>query len=123
MSAIENAKKHFKEQYESKSFCVPEWGDENLPLRIFVEPLTLKQKQEYVKVIESKGQIEGILHLVLTKALDGDGKRIFYGEQLVLKNQVDPKVLEKVGLTILRLSTGLEADDDLVYDVDELKKN
>ena len=34
MSAIDNAKKHFAEQ-DVKVIEVPEWGDENKPLKIY----------------------------------------------------------------------------------------
>ena len=41
MSAIDRAKAHFK-SLQIKAIEVPEWGDENGPLIVYVEPFTLK---------------------------------------------------------------------------------
>ena len=116
MAAIDNAIKHFKSQYERRSFKVPEWGESGKPLEIFVDPLTLKQKQEVEKIMNTKGDGEGLAYIIHLKALDENGKKIFNGEHLRLMNQADPNIVAETAAKIWKLGQGIP-----VYDDDELK--
>ena len=49
MSVIDNAKKHFAEQ-DVKVIEVPEWGEDDKPLRIFSKPLTLAETSKLYKM-------------------------------------------------------------------------
>jgi hypothetical protein len=111
MAAIDNAIKHFKEKYEKKSFEVPEWGDGNKALTIYIEPFTLKQQQEVRKVFNNKGEGEGLAYLISLKSLDAQDNRIFWGEHLKLLNQADPSVIADVAVKIWNLGLGKELDE------------
>ena len=130
MAAIDNAIKHFKEKYEKKSLEIPEWGDGNKPLIIYIEPLTLKQQQDIRKVFNNKGEGEGLAYIISLKALDAEDNRIFWGEHLKLLNQADPSVIADVGMKIWNLGLGKDLDDIVLGEeeeeckaVEKLKKN
>lgn len=130
MAAIDNAIKHFKEKYEKKSLEIPEWGDGNKPLIIYIEPLTLKQQQDIRKVFNNKGEGEGLAYIISLKALDAEDNRIFWGEHLKLLNQADPSVIADVGMKIWNLGLGKDLDDIVLGEeeeeckaVEKIKKN
>lgn len=131
MAAIDNAIKHFKQNYERKSFKVPEWGEPGKPLEIYVDPMTLKQRQEVQKVTNEKGDGAGLAHIIHLKALDSNGKAIFFGEQIRLMNQADPDIVAEVAAKIWKLAQGIEVYDDeelqeladKEHNLENLKKN
>jgi|DEB0MinimDraft_12_1074336.scaffolds.fasta_scaffold35147_2 hypothetical protein len=129
MAAIDNVIKHFENTYEKKSFEVPEWGPEGQPLKIFVEPMTLKQQSEILELIQTKGAGAGFVHAICTKALDESGKRIFAGDKLFLTNKADPDLVIEVGQKIWNLAKGKDIDahlqnldEECEEIVEELKK-
>lgn len=111
MAAIDNAIRHFQEKQKVSHVDVPEWGDKE-PLRIYVKPITLKQKQEILKLFRNKGEGQALAHLIHLKALDADGNRLFAGEQLTLFTKADPEVVERVAMQIWNLGLGKDPDAD-----------
>ena len=107
MKAIEKAIEHFKNR-ETKVIDVSEWGD----LQIFVEPITLKEKQKLYK--NSKQDELGVLvDALIMKAKDGEGNKLFTLEdKLKLLNSADPDVIARI------------AEQILIWEpVEEIKKN
>ena len=110
MDIIENAKQHFQ-QKETKHIEVPEWGDENGPLIIYAEPLTLNDKQRvYAKAKD--GDLIALAFVLIWFAKDKDGEKLFTIEHKhALLNKVDPNVLARIANIILEAET-----------IDQLKK-
>jgi hypothetical protein len=81
--------------------------DEEVVLEIFWHPLTISERESIQKKSGSDDATEFALDLMLQKALDSNGKRIFQdGEKAVLKNAVEAAVLQEIQLAML--SSGAE---------------
>ena len=104
MSAIDRAKAHFK-SLEVKAIEVPEWGDENGPLIVYVEPFTLKDKARLQAVTRlGNSEADTLVELLVMKCLDKEGGKIFTIEDKpVLRNMVDASILERVSTEIMRV--------------------
>lgn len=104
MKAIELAKAHFK-TLKTKTIEVAEWGDENGPLVIYVEPFTLKDKAKLQAVTKVTGsEIDALVELVVMKSLDKNGEKLFTIEDKhALRNAVDSRILEKISSEIMRV--------------------
>lgn len=104
MSAIDRAKAHFK-SLQIKTIEVPEWGDENGPLIVYVEPFTLKDKARLQAVTRlGNSEADTLVELLVMKCLDKEGGKIFTIEDKpVLRNMVDASILERVSTEIMRV--------------------
>jgi len=104
MKAIELAKAHFK-TLKTKTIEVAEWGNEDGPLIIYVEPFTLKDKAKLQAVTKVSGsEIDALVELVVMKALDKNGEKLFTIEDKhALRNAVDSRILEKISSEIMRV--------------------
>ena len=70
---------------------------------MWVTPLTLAEKERAQKMARSDDDNEFSLRLLLTKAQDENGEKLFQaGEIDVLKNEVRDSDLQKLMLTILK---------------------
>jgi hypothetical protein len=95
MSILDNAKAHFDAQ-EIKRIEVPEWGSDGNPAVIMAEPFTLADRKTLAKFAKDD-DMEFLVRLVIMKALDEDGKKLFdLSDKPVLMNKVDPAVLLRV---------------------------
>ena len=96
MSILDRAKAHFDNQ-EIKRIEVPEWGDDDgNPAIIMAEPFTLSDRKSLAKFADGD-DMEFLVRLVIMKALDEDGKKIFdLSDKPVLMNKVDPAVILRV---------------------------
>jgi hypothetical protein len=100
MSAIDNAKKHFAEQ-DVKVIEVPEWGDENKPLKIYSKPLTLAETSKLYKM-SREDDLTMMAYVLIYKALDENGDKLFdLADKNALLNQVDREVLMRVAQEIM----------------------
>ena len=107
-SVLERAKAHFSAQ-DVKVIEVPEWGEGDEPLRIYATPLTLAEKEKIFRRTRDK-QIEGLIHVLILKACNGQGEPLFnLADKLDLLNRVDPDVLSRVALEIM----GGQLDQDI----------
>ena len=100
MSAIDNAKAHFRDQGQRR-IEVPEWGDERGPLVVYAEPLTLAERRRLFQ--RNKGDDVGLsVDLLIVKARDADGKPLFsLDDKQALLNGVDPAVVARVAADII----------------------
>ena len=100
MSAIENAKKHFAEQ-DVKVIEVPEWGDEDKPLKIYSKPLTLSETSKLYKM-SKEDDLTMMAYVLIYKALDENGDKLFdLSDKNALLNQVDREILVDVAQKIM----------------------
>jgi|TARA_B100000073_G_C23499125_1_gene478993 hypothetical protein len=82
-------------------------GDE-VVLEIYWHPLTIAERESIQKKAGSDDANDFALGMMIEKALDADGKRLFQdGEKSQLKNAVDASVLQEIQLAML--SSGAES--------------
>ena len=81
--------------------------EDEIVLEVFWHPLTISERESIQKKTGGDDANEFALSLMLEKALDADGKRLFQdGERAVLKNAVDASILQEIQLAML--SSGAE---------------
>jgi len=111
MSVIDNAKKHFAEQ-DVRVIEVPEWGEDDKPLRIFSKPLTLAETSKLYKM-SKEDDLTMMAYVLIYKALDDNGDKLFdLGDKNALLNSVDREILVGVATQIMGQET-----------IEETKKN
>lgn len=81
-------------------------GDETV-LAIYWHPLTIAERESIQKKAGTDDTNDFALGMLIEKALDEDGKRLFQdGEKAILKNAVEASVLQDIQLAML--SSGAE---------------
>ena len=76
-------------------------GDE-IVLEVYWHPLTIAERESIQKKAGSDDANDFALGMMIEKALDVDGKRLFQdGEKSQLKNAVDSAVLQEIQLAML----------------------
>jgi len=77
MSVIDIAKSHF-ENIGVQSMEVSEWKDENgKPVILYWNPITLLEKNRLLKKSDNLNDIAILADVLVMKALDKDGKKVF----------------------------------------------
>ena len=97
MSILDNARSHF-ENIGVQSIEVPEWKDENgNPSIIYWNPINLYEKNVLFKKSGSMSDVSILADILLMKALDKDGNKIFKAEdKLALMYKVDSDIVAKI---------------------------
>tara|TARA_R100000734_G_scaffold18564_1_gene15711 strand:+ start:1294 stop:1647 length:354 start_codon:yes stop_codon:yes gene_type:complete len=81
--------------------------DGEVVLEVYWHPLTIAERESIQKNADSEDSNDFALSMMIRKALDADGKRLFQdGEKAVLKNSVEASVLQEIQLSML--SSGAE---------------
>ncbi|MDH5187356.1 MAG: hypothetical protein OEW37_00205 [Rhodospirillaceae bacterium] len=116
--ALERAKTHFRNLLNEASLIkivVDEWDG----LEIFFKPLDALKAKELDRVLagESKANVEGMVEVLITRALDSDGRPLF---KPVEKNEILRHVSPQV--VIKTLSRMAEAADEMLS-VDDVGKS
>ena len=76
-------------------------GDD-VVLEVYWHPLTIAERESIQKKAGSDDANDFALGMMIEKALDADGKRLFQdGEKAALKNAVDASVLQDIQLAML----------------------
>lgn len=71
-------------------------------LEVFWHPLTIAERESIQKKTGTDDANDFALGMMIEKALDADGKRLFQdGEKAQLKNAVDAAVLQEIQLAML----------------------
>ena len=77
-------------------------------LEVYWHPLTIAERESIQKSAESDDAGDFALSMMIRKALDADGKRLFQdGEKAILKNSIEAAVLQDIQLAML--SSGAES--------------
>lgn len=94
---------HFGRSELREVIALEEWGDEEgVPLRIFCLPMNVLEKQELMDDQARNGVTVGAVNLIIRKACDDDGKRLFsVYDKRELREAVSPVIVEKVAAAIL----------------------
>lgn len=97
MSAIDAAKRHFSALGRHR-IEVPEWpADDGTPLVIHAAPMTLADKQKVARVGEREGHVAMLASVLILKAEDADGKKLFtLDDKHALINVVDSEVISGI---------------------------
>ena len=100
MKAIERAKEHFAQQ-DVKVIEVPEWGNEDKPLKIYSKPLTLSETSKLYKMSKDD-DLTMMAYVLIYKALDENGDKLFdLSDKRALLNDVDQQILVDVATQIM----------------------
>lgn len=76
--------------------------DDEVLLEIYWHPLTIAEREAIQKTSDSDDNSDFALSMMIRKALDADGKRLFQdGEKAVLRNSVEAAVLQEIQLAML----------------------
>ena len=80
--------------------------DGEVVLEVYWHPLTIAERESIQKTADSDEASDFALGMMIRKALDADGKRLFQdGEKAVLKNSVEAAVLQEIQLAMLASGT------------------
>ena len=113
MSIIDRAKSHF-EGLGVQSIEIEEWKDDDgKPTIVYWNPITLLEKNRLLKKSDNLNDIAILADVLVMKALDKDGKKIFKLEdKQTLMENADPNILQRIAQKMV-----------LVPSIDDLKKN
>jgi hypothetical protein len=101
---IDRVKAHFDAK-EIKIIEVPEWGDGENPLYIYLSPLTLGQKNRLYKMAK-EDDLGLMVEALIMKAKDKEGNCLFSrSDKPELMRSCDPDVL-------IRISTSIMSEND-----------
>jgi hypothetical protein len=92
---------------------VSEWKDENgKPVILYWNPITLLEKNRLLKKSDTLNDIAILADVLVMKALDKDGKKVFKLEdKQTLMNSADPNILQRIAQKMVEVPS-----------IDELKK-
>ena len=86
-------------------------GDE-VVLEVYRHPLTIAEREAIQKKANSDDAGDFALGMMIEKALDADGKRLFQdGEKAALRNAVEAAVLQEIQLAMLASGTENKVED------------
>lgn len=86
-------------------------GDEVL-LEVYWHPLTIAERESIQKKSNQDDSSDFALSMMIEKALDADGKRLFQdGEKAVLKNAIEASVLQDIQLAMLNSGVSNKVED------------
>lgn len=81
-------------------------------LSIYWNPLTIAERESIQKKSSSDDANEFALALMIQKALDKDGKRLFQdGDKAALRREVEAAVLQEIQLAMLESGTDKEVEE------------
>tara|TARA_B100001094_G_scaffold4709_1_gene4266 strand:- start:2066 stop:2416 length:351 start_codon:yes stop_codon:yes gene_type:complete len=81
-------------------------------LEVYWHPLTIAERESIQKNVDSEDASDFALGMMIRKALDAEGKRLFQdGEKAVLKNSVEAAVLQEIQLAMLASGTDNKVEE------------
>jgi len=86
-------------------------GDD-VVLEVYWHPLTIAERESIQKKVGSDDATDFALGMMIEKALDADGKRLFQdGEKAQLKNAVEAAVLQEIQLAMLASGSNSKVEE------------
>jgi len=86
-------------------------GDE-VVLEVYWHPLTIAERESIQKKSNEDDSADFALAMMIEKALDVDGKRLFQdGEKAALKNAVEAAILQDIQLAMLSTGASNKVED------------
>ncbi len=116
MSIIDRAKSHF-ESIGIQSIEVPEWKDEDGKASvIYWNPINLYEKNKLFKKSDNLSDVSILADIVVMKALDKDGKKIFkLDDKMDLMTKVDSDVLSRIATSMVQVISPEEVKKKLKF--------
>lgn len=110
MSILEKAKDHFRQvlgEVEYNVIDVPEWE-----CKIYVKPRSALNVKEMNGILEAstKRNIDGLIQVLIVRALDETGKNLFTGADKVELRRASPSVIANICDQIAQLD--IDAQDE-----------
>jgi hypothetical protein len=101
MSAIDRVKNHWSDRIqEIREIEVPEWGDDNGPLVVYVRPTNMAQRSKLFRLAK-EDDLAVAAETVVLRARDKDGLALFKpADAEVLMTSCDPDVLTRLAAAI-----------------------
>ena len=76
--------------------------DGNIILSVYWHPLTIAERESITKKLDTNDPNDFALALMITKALDKDGNRIFQdGDKASLRREVEANILQEIQLAMI----------------------
>lgn len=92
---------HFK-SLGTPHLDIPEWVVDGAPMRVYWKPLTVDERAS----IFDGGVAKDDLEIVMMKAIDADGKKMFTLEDKpALKLSVAPQIISRIAVRMMALPT------------------
>ena len=83
--------------------------DDKIIFSIYWHPLTLAEWEAIIKTTPSEATIDFVLQLMMEKALDKDGNRLFQdGDKASLRREVASSILEEIQLVMMQTGADKE---------------
>lgn len=102
-SLIGRIEAHYKNGRECLE--IPEWGENDEPLKVYCSPLTLAEKKK-IEQWSQGDEYEGVCRCIIMKATDENGVALFDITHLkFLQNKADASVIERI---MLWISSGID---------------
>lgn len=103
MSVIDIAKSHF-ENIGIQFIEIPEWKDEHgNPTVLYWNPINLSEKNILFKKSNNLNDVSILADIVVMKALDKDGNKIFKPEdKITLMYKVDSDILSRISTAMVQ---------------------
>lgn len=101
---------HIQDLYEGRRtrIEVPEWGKGGIPLTMFAKPYTIADEHRISRWMD-KNDSEGFAAVVIMKAEDEDGARLFQGpERVHLVKRGDAEVVKRIAIAIMNSAPSIE---------------
>ena len=110
MSIIDRAKSHFA-GLGVQSIEIEEWKDDDgKPTIIYWNPITLAEKKKLFANSNSLNDIGILADIVILKAMDKDGNKIFKSEdKFDILHNVDSDVLAKISTAMVQVTSAYES--------------
>tara|TARA_Y100000114_G_C11561152_1_gene231866 strand:- start:243 stop:584 length:342 start_codon:yes stop_codon:yes gene_type:complete len=110
MSIIDRAKSHF-EGLGVQSIEIEEWKDDDgRPTIVYWNPITLAEKKKLFANSNSLNDIGILADIVILKAMDKDGNKIFKSEdKFDILHNVDSDVLAKISTAMVQVTSAYES--------------
>ena len=87
--------------------------DGNIIFSVYWHPLTLAERESIIKKTPSEDTNDFVLQLMIEKALDKDGNRLFQdGDKASLRREVASSILEEIQLAMMQTGANKEVKQD-----------
>ena len=107
MSKSVDALSAYLAKRETKYVDIDELGAEGEPLRLYYKPFTTGEMIQVQKQHKDISTPEALIDLIVKKALDADGEKVFTIEHKMMLKQLPPELIYKMA-TPMMLVTDVE---------------
>ena len=86
--------------------------DDEIILTIYWHPLTIAERESIIKKSGTEDNNDYALQMMIEKALDKDGKRLFQdGDKASLRREVEASILQEIELAMINAGADKEVEE------------